>query len=142
MVLELLPPICKREKKQHPQPWLFSTRSALPCSRWGYRQTLHRSFPSLVCPLPTQVSCPSRSTTEVAWRRTRGRPDGIPDSCPVPYHQHLCLVFPFPLIPPRVEPSSFPRMFPKVGLLGEVSMFRVPMYIPEYSPGLSRSSES
>ena len=49
--LELLAPICKREKsdQQH-----LSTRGIPLCSRWGCRQTFHQSFPSLApySPLP------------------------------------------------------------------------------------------
>ena len=37
-------------------------------------------------------------------------------------------------MPPRVEQSSFPGMFPKLGQLGEASMFHVPEHIPTYSP--------
>ena len=45
-------------------------------------------------------------------------------------------------MPPGLDQSSFLRMFPKLGLLGEASIFHVPMHIPEYSPDRSRSSES
>ena len=37
-------------------------------------------------------------------------------------------------MPPGLDQSSFLRMFPKLGLLGEASIFHVPMHIPEYSP--------
>ena len=48
MVLELLAHIGMRKNERHPQPWIFFfTRSVLPCSRWGCRQTLHWCFPSL-----------------------------------------------------------------------------------------------
>ena len=50
--------------------------------------------------------------------------------------------FPFPLMPLRVEQSSFPIMFSKLGLLGEASILRVPVHIPKYSPDCSRSGES
>ena len=73
---------------------------------------------------------------------TRGRPDGIPDLFRVPYHQDLFFISPFPLTPLGVEQSSFPGMFPKLGLLGEASILRVLVHIPEYSPDHSRNSES
>ena len=132
-------------KKQHPQPWLFSTRSVLPCSRWACRQTLHQSFPS-----PVQLSLsltdtgillvPPGSTTKVGWRRTRGRPDGIPDwLSSIPPRPWFDL--PSSLMPPRVEQGSFPRMFAKLGLLGSI-LFSMPLHTPEYSPDRSRSRGS
>ena len=57
--LELLAPICKREKSDQRH---LSTRSIPPCSRGGCRQTLYQSFSflaGLVCPLPTQATCSS-----------------------------------------------------------------------------------
>ena len=45
-------------------------------------------------------------------------------------------------MPPGVEQSSFPGMFPKLCLLGEGSILCVPVPIPECSPDLSRSGES
>ena len=39
--LELLAPICKREKSDHGH---FSTGGIPPCSRWGCRQTLHQKL--------------------------------------------------------------------------------------------------
>ena len=39
--LELLAPICKREKSDHCH---FSTGGVPPCSRWGCRQTLHQKL--------------------------------------------------------------------------------------------------
>ena len=39
--LELLAPICKREKSDQGH---FSTRGVPPCSRWGCRQTLHQKL--------------------------------------------------------------------------------------------------
>ena len=47
MRLGFLAPICNREKKKSDKCHL-STGGVPPCSRWGCRQTLHRSFPSLV----------------------------------------------------------------------------------------------
>ena len=44
-------------------------------------------------------------------------------------------------MPPRVEQSRFSGMLPKLGLLGEASMFHVPAHIPEYSPDDSISAE-
>ena len=142
MVLELLAPICKREKSSIHSRGFFPPEVPFPALDGDIDRLSTEAFLPWSAPYQRRCLVPAGSTTEVAWRCTRGRPDGIPDSCPVPYHQHLCLVFPFPLMPPGVEQSSLPGMFPKVGLLGEVSMFRVPMYIPEYSPDLSRSSES
>ena len=125
MVLELLAPIC--EKKQHPQLWLFSTRSVLPCSRWACRQTLHQSFPS---PVWLSLSLtdtgillvPPGSTTKAGWRRTRGRPDGIPDWLSSIPPRPWCDL-PSSLMPPRVEQGSFPRIFAKLGLLGKHPSF-------------------
>ena len=112
-----------------------------------YRQTFHQSFPSLVrlslsLTDAGAVLVPSGSTTEVGWRCTRCRPDGIPDLFRVPYHQDLFMISPFPLTPLGMVQSSFPGMFPKLGLLGEASILRVPVHIPEYSPDPSRNSES
>ena len=55
MSLELLSPICKREKSDQHR---FSTGGVPPCSRCGCRQTLHQRFPFLVglCLLSTQVT--------------------------------------------------------------------------------------
>ena len=112
-----------------------------------YRQTFHQSFSSLAglslsLPDTGTLLVPPGSTTEMGWRHTRGRPDGIPNWFPVPYHQDLCLICPFLLMPPGVEQSSFPGMFPKLRLLGDASVFHVPMHIPEYSPDHSRTGES
>ena len=51
--LELLAPICKRERSNQHH---LSTGGVPHWSTWGCRQTLHQSFPSLVglCPLPMQ----------------------------------------------------------------------------------------
>ena len=80
--LKLLAPICKRENKN--DQCHLSTGGILPCPRWGCRQILHQSFPS---PVGLSLSltdagnllAPPSSTTEMGWRCTRGRPDGIPD---------------------------------------------------------------
>ena len=40
--LELLAPICQREKKA--TSTIFSTGGVPPCSRWGCRQTLHQKL--------------------------------------------------------------------------------------------------
>ena len=45
-------------------------------------------------------------------------------------------------MPPGVEQSSLPRMFPKRGLLGEAAILYVPMHTPVYSPDHCRSAES
>ena len=86
--LELLAPICKREKsdKRH-----LSTGGIPPCSRWGCRQTLHQSFPSLVRLSLSLINAgdlliPPSSTNETGWKCTRSRPDGIPDCYPAPHH--------------------------------------------------------
>ena len=133
-------------KKRHPQPWFFSTRGVLPCSRWGCMQTVPQRFPSLVrlCQSLTDAGIslvPLGSTTEAGWRCAGGRPDSIPGCCSSTPPKPL-FDWPFPLMPSGVEQSSFPRMFPKLGLLGEASVFRVPVCIPEHSPDRSRSSES
>ena len=128
---------------QHPQPWLLSVGSVLLCSRWGYRQTFHSSFPSVVrlslsITDAGAVLVPSGSTTEVGWRCTRGRPDGILDLFLIPCHQDLCLISPCPLMLLRVEQSSFPGMFPKLGLLGEASISHVPVHHELQPPRLLR----
>ena len=79
--LQLLAPFCKREKTNKPH---LSTGGIPPCSRQGCRQTLHQSFPSLVglsLPLTNTgiILIPPGSTTEVGWKCTRSRPDGIPN---------------------------------------------------------------
>ena len=86
--LELLTPICKREKSDQ---YHLSTGGVPPCSRWGCRQTVHQSFSFLVrLSLSLTVSgatlVPPRSTTETGWGCTRGRPDGIPDCHPALHH--------------------------------------------------------
>ena len=56
--MELLAPICKREKKQHPQPWLLSIRGIPAALNVGVdRLSTEDFFPWLdvACPLPTQV---------------------------------------------------------------------------------------
>ena len=78
--LELLAPICKKEKNQRP----LSTGGVPPCSRLGCRQTLHQSFSflfelSLSLTDAGDLLIPPGSTTETGWRCTRDRPDGIPD---------------------------------------------------------------
>ena len=79
--LELLAPICKREKSDQSP---LSTGVVPPCSRWGCRQTLHQSFSfpvglSLSLTDTGNILIPPGSTTQMGWRCTRGRPDGIPD---------------------------------------------------------------
>ena len=86
--LELLTPICKREKSDQ---YHLSTGGVPPCSRWGCRQTVHQSFSFLVrLSLSLTVSgatlVPPRSTTETGWGCTRGRPDGIPTWSPALHH--------------------------------------------------------
>ena len=78
--LELLAPICKKEKSDQHH---LSTRCIPPCSRWEYRQILHRSFSSLIrlslsLTDAGTIVVPPGSTTEVGCRCTRGRPDGLP----------------------------------------------------------------
>lgn len=63
VVLELLAPICKREKSSTQCHTFFPTGGIPPCSRWGWRQVFHLSFLpwlELTCLLPMQVShyCP------------------------------------------------------------------------------------
>ena len=82
VTLELLAPICKRGKKSNQCP--LSTVGIPPCSRWGCGQTLHQSFPSLVglnlsLTDAGAILIPPGSTTEMGWRCTRCRPDGITD---------------------------------------------------------------
>ena len=60
MVLELLAPIYKREKKRHPKPWLLSTGSVppTPILDGGVDRISTEAFLpwlDLVCPLPTQA---------------------------------------------------------------------------------------
>ena len=79
--LQLLAPICKTEKSEQRH---LSTGGVSPCSRWGCRQILHQSFPSLVglCLSLTDAVIslvPPGSTTKTGWRYTSSRPDGIPD---------------------------------------------------------------
>ena len=52
----------------------------------------------------------------------------------VPYQQDLSLICPFPLMLLGVQHRSFPKMFPKLGLLREASLLHVPVQFPEYSP--------
>ena len=79
--LELLAPICKREKSDQCH---LSAGGVSPCSRWGCRQTLHQSFSFLVgfsLSLTDigNILIPPGSTTETGWGCTKGRSDGIPD---------------------------------------------------------------
>ena len=79
--LKLLAPICKRKKSDQRH---LSTGGVPLCSRWGCRQTLHQSFPSLVglslsLTDTGAILVPPGSTTKMGWRCTRGIPDGIPD---------------------------------------------------------------
>ena len=74
--LELLAPICKRGKNKDQDH--FSTGGIPPCSRWGCRQTLHQSFPSLVRFSLSLTDTGAMlvllsSTTKAGWRCTRGR---------------------------------------------------------------------
>ena len=85
---ELLAPICKREKKP-PAPSFYWRLP--PCSRWGCRQILHQSFYFLVglnlsLTDAGDLLVPPGSMTELGWRCTRGRSDGIPDWRPAPHH--------------------------------------------------------
>ena len=78
--LELLAPIHKRENSNQHH---LSIRGIPPCSRWGCRQTVHQSFPSLVG-LSLSLTdggnllIPPCSMTKTWWGCTRGRPDVIP----------------------------------------------------------------
>ena len=94
VVLELLAPICKREKSNIYSCGFLSTGGIPPCSRWGHIQTFHLSFPFLVglslsLTDTSALLVPPSSITEVGWRCIRGRPNGIPDWFSVPYHQDL-----------------------------------------------------
>ena len=60
----------------------------------------------------------------------------------VAYHEDLFLICPFPLMPPGVDQSSFPRTFPKLGLAGAASIGRLSVHITEYSPDRGRNGES
>ena len=134
VVLELLTPICKREKSSIPSCGFFSIRGIPPCSRWDYRQTF-LPWLGLVCPLLTQVSYSSLLVLPLRWGGDAPGVDLMASQIDlVPYHQDLCLICLFPLMPPGVEHSNFPGMFPKLGLLGEASLLHVPVYFPEYSP--------
>ena len=73
--LELLAPICKREKKR-PAPF-FLPEASLPALDGGVDRRYTKSFPSwsdLVCPLPMQAS---RSTLPVLPPRRGGDAPGV-----------------------------------------------------------------
>ena len=108
----------------------LSTEAFLPCL-------------DLVCPLVMQVLYSSLLVLPLRWGGDAPGTDLMsPQIDLVPYHQHLCLISPFPLTPLGLKQSSFPGMFPWLGLIGEASVFSVPVHTPEYSPDGSESGES
>ena len=86
--------VCEHNKNYYDQ----STKGIPLCSRWGWRQTLHKAihpWSVLVCPLTTQV--PSAFLTP-PLRQGGDAPgaDLIASQIDlVPYHQDLCLICPF-----------------------------------------------
>ena len=80
--LELLAPICKREKKR-PAPF-FLLEASLPALDGGVDRLDTKSFSFLVGLSLSLTDAgimlvPPTSTTEMGWGCIRGRPDGIPD---------------------------------------------------------------
>ena len=98
VVLELLAPICKKEKKRHPQLWLLSTGGIPPCSRWGVNRLSTEDFlplSDLVCCLPTQAPYSSLPVLPLRWSGDAPRVDLMASQIDlVPYHQDLCLICP------------------------------------------------
>ena len=111
VVLELLAPICKREKSGiHSRSFFPLEVSFLALDGGVDRRSREAFLPwlDLVCPLPMQVSYLS---LPVLPPRLGGDAPGVDLMASqidlVPYHQDLCLIFPFPLMPLRVEQSNF-----------------------------------
>ena len=145
MVLEMLAPLCKREKSgihshgsfllEAPVPALdgsvdrISTEAFLPCS-------------DLVCPLLMQASY---SSLLVLSLRRGGDTAGVDLMAPqidlVPYHKHLCLICPFLWYHPRWSRVAFWNVS-QARPTGEASILPVPVQFPEYSPNPSRNGES
>ena len=78
MVLELLAPICKREKSGIHSHGFFPPKASFPALDGGVDR-LHQSFPSLVGISLSLTDAgillvPLGSITEVGWRCPRGRP--------------------------------------------------------------------
>ena len=81
VVLELLAPICKREKSGIHSRGFFPPEASLPGLDGGVDRLSTEDFLpllDLVCCLPTQVPY-SSLPVEVGWRCTKGRPDGMPN---------------------------------------------------------------
>ena len=111
MVLELLAPICKREKSGILSRSFFPLEVSFLALDGGVDRRSREAFLpwlDLVCPLPMQVSYLS---LPVLPPRLGGDAPGVDLMASqidlVPYHQDLCLIFPFPLMPLRVEQSNF-----------------------------------
>ena len=134
VVLELLAPICKREKSGIHSCGFFPPEASLPRLDGGVDRLSTEDFLpllDLVCRLPTQVPCSSLPILPLRWGGDAPRLDLMASQVDlVPYHQDLCLICPFVLMWPGVEQSSFPRIFSK-GLLGEASILFVPVCTPE-----------
>ena len=87
--LELLAPICNREKKA--TSGIFLPEASLPALDGGVDRLHTKIFSFLVglsLPLTDAgvILIPPGSTTETGWGCITGRPDGIPDWRPAPHH--------------------------------------------------------
>ena len=82
--MELLAPICEREKSSIQSHGFFPPEASLPTLDGGVDRRYTKSFSFLVRLSVSltdagAVLVPPSSTTEADWRCTKGRPDGIPD---------------------------------------------------------------
>ena len=111
MVLELLAPICKREKSGIHSRDFFPLEVSFPALDGGGDRLSTEAFlpwSNLVCPLLVQAPYSSLLVLPLRWGGDAPGVDLMASQIDlVPYHQDLCFIFPFPLTPFRGEQSSF-----------------------------------
>ena len=107
VVLELIAPICKREKNNIHSHSFFPPEASLHALYGDVDRLSTKAFlpwSDLVCPLLIQASY---SSLPVLPLRQSGDASGVDlmvsKTDLFPYHQDLCLICPFPPMPPKVE---------------------------------------
>ena len=117
VVLELLAPICKREKKHIHSCGFFPPEVSLSTLGGGVDRLSTEAFlpwSGLVCPLWTQGPYSSPLVLPQMWGGDAPRIDLMASQIDLVPHHHedLCLIYPFPLMPRGVEQSSLLECFP------------------------------
>ena len=103
--MELLAPICKREKKQHPQPWLLSIRGSLPTLDGGVDRLSTEAFLpwlDLVCLLPMYAPYLSLPVLPPRWGGDAPGVDLTASQIDFEFLTTKTFDLPFSLVLPRV----------------------------------------